>query len=1124
MYGLFNASLNSVTAENNYWGDATGPYHPILNPSGLGDRVSDNVDFIPWLISPGGGQTFGELTGTVLSSEYRTPLSNVQVIIASATYNAITTTDANGHYQFINVPAGTYTAMFGKNGYLSEEIQNVVVTGGGHTTQNFTLKKTVQHGDVLVEIDGITQPYIFTTDLVPGATNYTFHFTSDNWYAKADPSITPFQITVPGPELILTDTDWQQMTPCRYDWYVVTDNGNTSPTRSFLKIKMYPATTYAPSITNVLLLHGWISDHTIWQDVEAQFDNVLQYATWNVDYPNTGHIPELASIIPKCIEYIKAKSRSNNKINIIAHSMGGLLARAYINGIATNVAGDLISFQSDIDKVVLLGTPNTGGKFSSLIDAGVLILDELIGAIGGMDQYAVYEMEPNSTFIGFLNQHPTPSSVNIIAFAGYDSNLIRFLIKLGLDIDVPAVIIGIDKFLNMREQNDVVVTLKSATMNFTIPYKLLSKHHLNIYETNSLSDPLMSNILQFFDTGQITSDDINNWSWWRFFGNSLKNVFFLAKENNRVPVSGGYIEVENLTDHRRYLAPVEADGSFHLENLSPADYQIATRIEGFQNDSVVVFQADSLSQIHQNFILNEDTLYPGPKNFSISINNGAPSTVDTIVTLALHAENASEMMISPRIDFPDSIWLPYDSAAVFTIHPMSGGIATVFARFRSPTGEESSVVMDDILYSDSIAANLQVNSTLPAEIILNGSSTQQMTPYTFTNLGAGEYSVSVFKSGYASDPDNYVVTLTPHQSVALDFQMVDVPPPPPVHFSGITHQDTILLTWRNASVEDLQSVILVYRLDGVFPTTPNDGTVVYDSVATPNAQDHFRLLEAQGDTIYFFAAFSRDMSGNYSSGAQLSVVVPHINQAPQIVNLRDTTFYEDSSLMLSLNNFVIDDDPVELLNWQISSSDDSLFVSYDSLNKTIIFSAASNYFADSITVVFVVTDPYLATDSTTIFVSVLSVNDPPVVSEIPPIVFPEDSSYSFDLDPYVTDVDHDTSEISWSASFPGGVLAGLRKQIGGREGMSRPSGNALAAATLGEVLVEGKEPSGNPLPSLRVVRRRSVVSHPSSVIGLLYGESDSLMIVIDSLTHVATVTATANFWGLDIPVIFTAVD
>ncbi|UCC10988.1 MAG: right-handed parallel beta-helix repeat-containing protein [candidate division WOR-3 bacterium] len=43
----------TVMAEHNWWGDATGPYHPT-NPGGTGDTVSDYVDFDPWLTEPVG--------------------------------------------------------------------------------------------------------------------------------------------------------------------------------------------------------------------------------------------------------------------------------------------------------------------------------------------------------------------------------------------------------------------------------------------------------------------------------------------------------------------------------------------------------------------------------------------------------------------------------------------------------------------------------------------------------------------------------------------------------------------------------------------------------------------------------------------------------------------------------------------------------------------------------------------------------------------------------------------------------------------------------------------------------------------------------------------------------------
>jgi hypothetical protein len=39
-----------LDAELNWWSDASGAYHPTLNPDGLGGEVSDNIDFEPWLL------------------------------------------------------------------------------------------------------------------------------------------------------------------------------------------------------------------------------------------------------------------------------------------------------------------------------------------------------------------------------------------------------------------------------------------------------------------------------------------------------------------------------------------------------------------------------------------------------------------------------------------------------------------------------------------------------------------------------------------------------------------------------------------------------------------------------------------------------------------------------------------------------------------------------------------------------------------------------------------------------------------------------------------------------------------------------------------------------------------
>lgn len=54
-YGVNNTdSTIFIDATYNWWGDTTGPYHSMANPNGLGDSVSDYVDFDPWLLWPVG--------------------------------------------------------------------------------------------------------------------------------------------------------------------------------------------------------------------------------------------------------------------------------------------------------------------------------------------------------------------------------------------------------------------------------------------------------------------------------------------------------------------------------------------------------------------------------------------------------------------------------------------------------------------------------------------------------------------------------------------------------------------------------------------------------------------------------------------------------------------------------------------------------------------------------------------------------------------------------------------------------------------------------------------------------------------------------------------------------------
>jgi parallel beta-helix repeat protein len=51
-FGLFSVAAEDLDARFNWWGDPSGPYHPEKNPEGKGNKVSDGVEFSPWLSSP----------------------------------------------------------------------------------------------------------------------------------------------------------------------------------------------------------------------------------------------------------------------------------------------------------------------------------------------------------------------------------------------------------------------------------------------------------------------------------------------------------------------------------------------------------------------------------------------------------------------------------------------------------------------------------------------------------------------------------------------------------------------------------------------------------------------------------------------------------------------------------------------------------------------------------------------------------------------------------------------------------------------------------------------------------------------------------------------------------------
>ncbi|MBI4753389.1 hypothetical protein HY793_03320 [Candidatus Desantisbacteria bacterium] len=101
--------MGTISATYNWWGASSGPYHGTSNPTGLGDKVSDWVEYKPYLI---GTYTGPSISVAPQSGNVSDPItvegiifeSNKEISLSFGTHQTITTTTSSNN--------GTFSATF----------------------------------------------------------------------------------------------------------------------------------------------------------------------------------------------------------------------------------------------------------------------------------------------------------------------------------------------------------------------------------------------------------------------------------------------------------------------------------------------------------------------------------------------------------------------------------------------------------------------------------------------------------------------------------------------------------------------------------------------------------------------------------------------------------------------------------------------------------------------------------------------------------------------------------------------------------------------------------------------------------------------------------------------------
>lgn len=260
-----------------------------------------------------------------------------------------------------------------------------------------------------------------------------------------------------------------------------------------------PAKEIKPEITPLLLIHGIHGESGYF---DGQFEDNLKkkgYETWKFYYPNDQKIVYSASLLSDALTYLTSKY-NDKKVNVVAHSMGGLVTRAYMQNMAKDPNGVTFGYNDDINKMVMLGTPNNGAHIANHVrgfgDLGVIcnLINEVVGRlITGKsfveirpDEPAYEDLSVGSQFLWDLNLRNISNSENVLIISGQQ--------------DAYTSLLGIPCVPYEADKSDSLVAVTSASkIDENIPLIVLNKNHITLYKRLGKDLDLMDLILEYFD-------------------------------------------------------------------------------------------------------------------------------------------------------------------------------------------------------------------------------------------------------------------------------------------------------------------------------------------------------------------------------------------------------------------------------------------------------------------------------------------------------------------------------------------------------------------------------------------------------------------------------------------------
>ena len=247
--------------------------------------------------------------------------------------------------------------------------------------------------------------------------------------------------------------------------------------------------------TEVILVHGLDEPGKIWMNLAPALVKE-GFSVWIMTYPNDQPIIESAQFFLKHLQLHNVSGKGS--ISIVAHSMGGLVAREMLTDPSLSYAekadkGELPA----VELLIMVGTPNHGAGLAQF-RAFTEFRDQLEnlfkgnyhwlqGIIDGAGEAGI-DLIPGSKFLKTLNSRPHPYNVSMLVIAGMMSQrqkkeIEKFAhnLEAKLPEDIRVVAKKIEKvLLSVSNQvGDGLVSVNSASLS-GVPFKIVQGTHLSM--------------------------------------------------------------------------------------------------------------------------------------------------------------------------------------------------------------------------------------------------------------------------------------------------------------------------------------------------------------------------------------------------------------------------------------------------------------------------------------------------------------------------------------------------------------------------------------------------------------------------------------------------------------------